>query len=960
MKKLNFTSCIFLLLLPIISMAQGWERTYDGGLDEWVSAADRTPDGGIIISGTQRNTNNGIDIPYLYKTDSHGNLEWEWYDSTHSATLVNSLDVLSTSDGNYLHSILYGNNLPINTYIIQKLSPSGNVLWDNNQSTFSELIYVTDLAETDNGDYLLLGRAESPSGNTSVGLARMSDDGTLIWEYNVAGDDDTPAFPGEVMEAANGDILIVGYEGFANIDQIQFVKRFSENGTLLWEQNYSSGIPNFGLELLEISNGDILVAGSSAQDINVQYATLLKIDANGNEIWNHVYTSLGQQVLKGFEQTSDGGFVLSGFIPIGNNATTDLYLLKVDNDGNEVWTKTYGRSKNDQCVDVFNADDNGFYLVGQIEKIDDSIDAYLIKTDSLGNSLTNLLSGTLYYDEDENCTFDSALEEGQPTWLITATQGNQEFLTLTNESGYFELALDTGTYNIETFPISTYWGVCNNNFTVNFTNYFETISEDIGAQAILDCPLLDISIGTPFLRRCFENTYHVQYCNYGTAIAEDAQATILLDPDMIFISSSIISTQSEDTLFFELGDVAVGECGTFSFDVQLGDENTCDSIPLGASHCVEAHIFPDSICVPVDDWSGASIEVDAFCQGDSILFQIQNTGTAPTQSNLEYLVIEDDVILYQGTVSLGAGAIEIIVVETSGSTYFLTVEQEPNHPGFSMPGISVEGCGEENAIFTFGFVNIFPQDDANSFVDIDCRQNIGAYDPNDKTGFPLGYGTSNYIDQGQDIEYLIRFQNTGTDTAFNVVIRDTLSPLLDVTSVRPGASSHDYSFDITNGNVLTFNFNNIMLPDSNVNEPASNGFVKFKIAQIPELPLESEIYNSAAIYFDFNAPIITNQTLHTIGEDYIIVSIESPDPGSLADIKAYPNPMSQSARIEIESVLVDEGVFEVYDALGRLVKRQEFNGNRFDFQRGNLQSGLYFYTIYSKQSRIATGKLTVQ
>ena len=151
------------------------------------------------------------------------------------------------------------------------------------------------------------------------------------------------------------------------------------------------------------------------------------------------------------------------------------------------------------------------------------------------------------------------------------------------------------------------------------------------------------------------------------------------------------------------------------------------------------------------------------------VFYIQNVGDAPTQSNLQYFVIEDDVILYEGTFSLDEGGTEIITVLTDGSTFRLEAEQEPNHPGMSMPSVSVEGCGDENLIFTFGFVNIFAQDDGDPFVDIDCRQNIGAFDPNDKMGFPLGYGDENYITRGQDIEYLVRFQNTGTDTAFNVV-----------------------------------------------------------------------------------------------------------------------------------------------------------------------------------------------
>ncbi|MEM9824801.1 MAG: T9SS type A sorting domain-containing protein, partial [Bacteroidota bacterium] len=114
-------------------------------------------------------------------------------------------------------------------------------------------------------------------------------------------------------------------------------------------------------------------------------------------------------------------------------------------------------------------------------------------------------------------------------------------------------------------------------------------------------------------------------------------------------------------------------------------------------------------------------------------------------------------------------------------------------------------------------------------------------------------------------------QNTGTDTAFNVVIRDAISEYLNPNSIRPGASSHPYTWGIAEDDVLFFNFENIMLPDSNINEPASHGFVKFKIKQeLDNLP-GTLIENSAGIYFDFNAPVITNTSVHQIEERFFLL-----------------------------------------------------------------------------------------
>ncbi|MEZ4956293.1 MAG: hypothetical protein R2825_22230 [Saprospiraceae bacterium] len=90
----------------------------------------------------------------------------------------------------------------------------------------------------------------------------------------------------------------------------------------------------------------------------------------------------------------------------------------------------------------------------------------------------------------------------------------------------------------------------------------------------------------------------------------------------------------------------------------------------------------------------------------------------------------------------------------------------------------------------------YPLNDADPFVDTDCRENTGSYDPNDKTGFPLGIDEDHFILKNTDIEYLIRFQNTGTDTALTVVIRDTLSPYLDPTSIEMGGGSHAFRYEI--------------------------------------------------------------------------------------------------------------------------------------------------------------------
>ena len=145
-------------------------------------------------------------------------------------------------------------------------------------------------------------------------------------------------------------------------------------------------------------------------------------------------------------------------------------------------------------------------------------------------------------------------------------------------------------------------------------------------------------------------------------------------------------------------------------------------------------------------------------------------------------------------------------------------------------------------------------------VEITC-----AYDPNDKQVFPSGYEEPRFILNNTNLEYLIRFQNTGNAPATNVLITDTLDFTLDMSTFHLLGYSHPVEVILAqNDRVIEFLFEDIMLPDSTNNEPESHGFVSFTIDLIPGLSQGTEVNNTANIYFDNNPPIITNTTLNTI------------------------------------------------------------------------------------------------
>lgn len=156
---------------------------------------------------------------------------------------------------------------------------------------------------------------------------------------------------------------------------------------------------------------------------------------------------------------------------------------------------------------------------------------------------------------------------------------------------------------------------------------------------------------------------------------------------------------------------------------------------------------------------------------------------------------------------------------------------------------------------------------------VNTRTVTGSYDPNDKLAYASGGSTTLY-DPSQDewIDYTIRFQNTGSDTAFNVIITDTLLADLDPGSIEIGAASHAFIWAFVGQRTLKFWLLNLQLPHSAINEPGSHGFVSFRIRPRSQLAPGTQLINRANIFFDFNPPIITEPSVLTVPTPPVLVS----------------------------------------------------------------------------------------
>lgn len=225
----------------------------------------------------------------------------------------------------------------------------------------------------------------------------------------------------------------------------------------------------------------------------------------------------------------------------------------------------------------------------------------------------------------------------------------------------------------------------------------------------------------------------------------------------------------------------------------------------------------------------------------------------------------------------------------------------------------------------------------------DCMINIGAFDPNDKTVFVNGKQNESHAKENQSIEYLIRFQNTGTDTAFNITVVDTLHKHLDVNNLELGLSSHLYDWEVRN-KVLFIYFRNIMLPDSNKNEKLSHGYIKFKITPNKQVTYSDLISNRAAIYFDFNEPIITNEVFLNKN----IINVKEKEIRD-SNFEIYPNPGFNELNIEYNDENLKDVKFEIYSIDGIKLMRQDLPLKNTKVDISNLNTGLYLIKFSSRE-----------
>lgn len=232
-----------------------------------------------------------------------------------------------------------------------------------------------------------------------------------------------------------------------------------------------------------------------------------------------------------------------------------------------------------------------------------------------------------------------------------------------------------------------------------------------------------------------------------------------------------------------------------------------------------------------------------------------------------------------------------------------------------------------------------------------CDINIGSYDPNDKTIFVSGKVNETIIKAEDLIEYRIRFQNTGTDTAYTVKIHDPISGKFDVSSIRLIHSTHTCTWKVDN-NVLIVDFPGIKLVDSFTNKLGSQGEIRFSIKLLPGREIGETVTNQAQIFFDYNDPVATNKVTSTFG---LVSHTNDTTSPAITTLELVPNPATSEVQIKGLSTTIHSDIF-VFDFLGRLVYSGKLTNNNEKLKTYSFPEGVY-QIVVKEGDVIKVGKL---
>ncbi len=361
-----------------------WVRSFGGGGDDVGYSVQQTSDGGYIITGETDSYGAGKHDLWLIKTDVNGNKEWE-------RTLGGSghdvgYSIQETSDGGYIitgATTSYGTGW--NDVWLIKIDKNGNKEWDRTFGGGEDDVGYS-VQKTTDGGYVITGWTESyGEGGADVWLIKTDREGNKEWERTFGGGGDDVGY--SVQQTSDGGYIITGVTKLNGSywSNVWLIKTDAE-GNKEWDRTFGGGGDDVGYSVQQTTDGGYIITGYICSYGAGNDLWLIKTDAEGNKEWDRVFGGGGDDVGYAVQQTSDGGYIITGTTTSYGAGWGDVWLIKTDAEGNKEWDRTFGGSDKDIGHSVQQTTDGAYIITGWTWSYRTyKSDALLIKTDRNGD-----------------------------------------------------------------------------------------------------------------------------------------------------------------------------------------------------------------------------------------------------------------------------------------------------------------------------------------------------------------------------------------------------------------------------------------------------------------------------------------------------------------------------------------------------------------------------------------------
>jgi uncharacterized delta-60 repeat protein len=419
----------FLVVSAGVAQAQQWANTYGGPGGDWASSIQQTSDGGYIVAGRTESFGAGGGDLWVLKLNPDASVAWQR--TYGGAGWDEASSIQQTSDGGYI--VAGGTNsfgAGDHDFWVLKLNTDGSIDWERTYGG-ADRDWASSIQQTSDGGYIVAGVTLSfGAGNGDVWVLKLDPDGTVAWQKTYGGV--WKDWASSIQQTSDGGYIVAGVtQSFGEGNGDVWVLKLSPDGTVVWQETYGGAMADEANSIQQTSDGGYIVAGQTySVGAGSADVWVLKLNPDGSVAWQKAYGGAGWEMASSIQQTSDGGYIVAGETNSFGAGGSDFWVLKLNADGSVAWQKTYGGASSDGAYSIRRTADGGYVVAGAVGLIGaGDWDVWVLKLDANGEipgCATMGISSATVTDTDAagSSSGVAGRDSGVSPWPSTATVGD--------------------------------------------------------------------------------------------------------------------------------------------------------------------------------------------------------------------------------------------------------------------------------------------------------------------------------------------------------------------------------------------------------------------------------------------------------------------------------------------------------------------------------------------------------